>query len=142
MMYDYYEAMKNDIRDYIEGEIEYTDFETLEELEEHLQDTLWTDDSVTGNGSGSYTFNSHTAKEYVTDNMELCTEALREFCVDMETVAEKFMEENWEYFDVTIRCCILSSCISDVMEEIEEAFAESWAEMDDFRDMEEEEMEA
>jgi hypothetical protein len=144
MMYNYYEAMKNDIKDYIESEIEYTDFATLEELEETLQDTLWTVDSVTGNGSGSYTFNRHEAKDYVTDNMKLCTEALREFCVDMETVAEKFLNEDWKYFDVTIRCYVLHACISDVMEEIEEAFTESLAEMDDFRDMEEEaeEMEA
>lgn len=136
MKYDYYEALKNDIRDYMESEIEYTDFETLEELEEHLQETLWTDDSVTGNGSGSYTFNSHTAKEYVTENMELCTEALREFCVDMETVAEKFLNEDWEYFDVTIRCYILSSCISELLDDMEDDLQEA------FDELEEEEQEA
>ena len=139
MMFNYYEAMKNDIKDYINSEIEYTDFATLEELEQELNDTLFVNDSVTGNASGSYTFNRWTAKEYVVDNMELCAEALQEFCVPAETVAEKFLSEDWEYFDVTIRCYVLHSCISEVMEEIEEAFTEAWEEMDSFRDMADEE---
>ena len=120
MKYDYYEMTKENIAFYIENEIEIEDFSSRDELEEHLNDTLWTVDSVTGNGSGSYTFNRWTAKDYVTDNMELCTEALQEFCVDMETVAEKFLSEDWEYFDVTIRCYILRSCLSDVLDELEE----------------------
>lgn len=123
-MYNYYEAMMNDVRSYINNEIELNDFETIEELEESLNDNLWIDDSVTGNGSGSYTFNSWTAKEYVTENEELCREALEEFCVDADTIAEKFFEADWEYFDVTIRCYLLGQIVGAVLEEIAEEFEE------------------
>lgn len=123
-MYNYYEAMMNDVRSYINNEIELNDFETIEELEESLNDNLWIDDSVTGNGSGSYTFNSYTAKEYVTENEDLCREALEEFCVDADTIAEKFLEADWEYFDVTIRCYLLGQIVGAVLEEIADEFEE------------------
>lgn len=54
-MYDYREEIKNDIMDYVEDEIYLADFSGREELEEKLNDDLWTVDSVTGNASGSYT---------------------------------------------------------------------------------------
>lgn len=126
--YDYYNAMNEDIRDYIREN--YTEEEIRENLEnrstweEELNDDLWTEDSVTGNASGSYTFNSWRAKEYVTDNGDLLREALRDFCEDSETIAEKFLDEEWEYFDVTIRCYILGSVIYQVLDEIEEEFEE------------------
>ena len=31
-----------------------------------------------------------------------------------------FLEENWEYFDVTIRCYLLSQAISAAIDELEE----------------------
>ena len=39
-----------------------SEFEDLEELEQSLNDDLWTVDSVTGNASGSYTFNRYQAQ--------------------------------------------------------------------------------
>ena len=118
-MYNYYNAMENDIKNYIEENIDLSDY-TREALEEELNDDLWICDSVTGNGSGSYTFCRATAKEYVADNMDLCVDALKEFCVEPETIAEKFLTEDWEYFDVTIRCYLLSECICSVLDEYEE----------------------
>ena len=118
-MYNYYKAMENDIKNYIEENINLSDY-TKEDLEEELIDDLWIYDGVTGNGSGSYTFNRWKAKEYVTDNMDLCTEALEDFCVSAETIAEKFLTEDWEYFDVTIRCYLLSECVYRVLDEYEE----------------------
>lgn len=55
--YNYNEAVKNDVLDYIRNEVNFSEFEDLEELEQSLNDDLWTVDSVTGNASGSYTFN-------------------------------------------------------------------------------------
>lgn len=118
-MYNYYDAMEKDIKDYIEENINLEDY-TREELEEELNERLWACDSVTGNGSGSYTFNRYEAKEYVTDDISLCAEALKEFCVDAETITEHFLCEDWEYFDVTIRCYILSSAICNVLDDLEE----------------------
>jgi hypothetical protein len=117
--YNYLETIKADVMDYIENEVNLTDYEYKEDLEQFLNDELFAEDSVTGNGSGSYTFCRQTAKEYVTGNMEECIEALKEFCVEAETVAEKFLSEDWEYFDVTIRCYLLGQAISEVLEEIE-----------------------
>ena len=119
-MYDYLEAMKSDIIDYVRNDVNTDEFTSREELEESLYDDLWTVDSVTGNGSGSYTFNRAEAEEYVNDNSDLLREAISEFCVDSETVAEKFLEADYEYFDVTIRCYLLSQAISEALDELED----------------------
>lgn len=120
MKYDYFEAVKADVKDYIENEIDRADFEDRESLEEYLNDTLWICDSVTGNGSGSYTFNSEKAREYVMGDTETVIEALKEFDTNAETIAKKFLSEDWEYFDVTARCYALGSAISSALDEIEE----------------------
>ena len=117
--YNYMEAMKEDIKTYLEDEFEYrySDLDR-DELEQELNDDLFICDSVTGNASGSYTFCRATAKEYVIDNMEICKEAIDEFCIDANTVADKFLSEDWEYFDVTIRCYLLGSAIAEVLDEM------------------------
>ena len=123
--YNYYDSMKEDIKNYIAEN--YTAEELNEKMldfddfSEELNDDLWTVDSVTGNGSGSYTFNRATAKDYIlsdSENVDLLREALKEFCVEADTIAEKFLSEEWEYFDVTIRCYILGGVINDVLEDL------------------------
>lgn len=118
--YNYEAEMINDIKSYLEDEKELYAGLDREELEEKLCYDLWVEDSVTGNASGSYTFCSATAKEYVTENIELCKDALEEFCVESSTIADKFLNEDWEYFDVTIRCYLLGHCISVALDETEE----------------------
>lgn len=121
MMYNYNEAIKNDIRFYLDHDFDWTAARENEinadELKEQLGDELWINDSVTGNASGSYTFNSYKAMEYVLDNMELVNDMVHEFGIGAETVAEKFLNEDWEYFDVSIRCYLLNQCIDDVVGE-------------------------
>ena len=114
----YLDQMKEDILDYIREEGITVTSENREEVEEELNDKLWTVDSVTGNASGSYTFNSYQAKKNVVDNMDLLKETISEFCIDAKTVAEKFINEEWEYFDVSIRCYLLGNAISEVLDEI------------------------
>lgn len=121
-MYNYLEAMKSDIKDYIKNEVNTSNYSDREELENDLNDILWNEDSVTGNASGSYTFNRAEAAEYVNDNIELLSEACAEFCVDNETIGEKFLNEDWEYFDVTIRCYLLNQAISEALDEIDLEF--------------------
>ncbi len=125
MYYDYNEAMKEDILEYIREN--YTQEEITDNLltdrdgwEEDLQDSLWVADSVTGNLSGSYTCNAWKAKEYVLDNMDLLNEAMDEFCTEERTIAENFLCEHWEWFDVSIRCYLLSSALSEALDELEE----------------------
>ena len=54
--------------------------------------------------------------------MDVLAEALEEFGTDSETIAEKFLSEDWEYFDVTIRCYVLGFCISDALDDIRDDF--------------------
>lgn len=120
--YNYNEAVKNDVLDYIRNEVNFSEFEDLEELEQSLNDDLWTVDSVTGNASGSYTFNRYQAQQYVMDNIELLNEACEEFGTNTETVGEKFLNEEFEWMDVTIRCYLLDQAISEALEEVEDEF--------------------
>ena len=114
--YDYMEAMKNDIKEYLENDFseDVNEFER-DDLAEKLNDDLWIDDSVTGNASGSYTFGRETAKEYVLDNMDLLDETIQEFCIEASEVGKRFISEDWEYFDVSIRCYLLGKAIDAVL---------------------------
>ena len=123
MNYNYLEAMTEDIKDYIRSDAELDANDLLynrSDLEEKLYDDLWTCDSVTGNASGSYTFNSYKAMEYVLDNMDLLEEMCGEFGVDNETIGKKFLECEWEWMDVSIRCYLLGQAISEALDEVEE----------------------
>lgn len=128
--YNYMEAVKEDVKNYIDCEINFADFYSLEELEEKLNDELWTDDSVTGNASGSYTFNREQAKEYVLDNMDLLNEMCLEFGIDAETIGQKFLDNEYEWMDVSIRCYLLGAAISEVLDDLEEDFDEAHKEME------------
>ena len=124
MKYYYVEAMTEDVKEHIKENYTITEqliaLENREEWENTLHDALWVEDSVTGNASGSYTFNRYTAKEYVIENLDILSEAVQEFCIESETVREKFLNEDWEYFDVSIRCYLLSAVISKAVQEIED----------------------
>lgn len=123
--YNYMEAVKEDVKNYIDCEINFADFDSLEELEEKLNDELWAEDSVTGNASGSYTFNREQAKEYVLDNMDLLNEMCLEFGIDAETIGQKFLDDAYEWMDVSIRCYLLGAAISEVLDDLEEDFDEA-----------------
>lgn len=118
--YNYYEAVKNDVLNYIENNIDYTDFESLEDLEERLNNDLWVSDEVTGNGSGSYYCNAWKAEEAICHNLDLLSEAMKEFGCDFN-----LLKQGAEAADVTIRCYLLYGAIAEAMEEIEEDFEEA-----------------
>lgn len=127
--YDYRSAICEDIREYIkENEIVVTN-NNREELEEELHDKLWLCDSVTGNASGSYTFNHWQAEEYLCHNMGLLAEAIDDFGADAGTY--KDCMESAETADVTIRCYLLRECLSSVLDELE---AEEEVEYDEDED--------
>jgi hypothetical protein len=113
MAYDYREAVKNDVLEYINNEINFADYEDREELETKLNDDLFTDDSVTGNASGSYTFSTYQAEENLCHNMDLLSEALEEF-----ECSTDYLEKGAEACDVTIRCYLLNWAISEALDEV------------------------
>lgn len=123
MTYDYREAVKADVQDWLKENFEYledavNDVTDREEVREFLNDELWADDGVTGNASGSYTFDRAQAKEYVEDNMELAVEACREFdCINK--FADAIADSDYEFLDVTIRCYLLGEAIEAIIDEAE-----------------------
>lgn len=124
MMNNYLAQVKDDVNEYINNEINLEEYRgNREELEEQLNDDLWIVDSVTGNGSGSYTFNRAEALEHVMNDFDTVTEALEEFCTPAEEIAKKFLEQDWEYFDVTARCYVLGMAIAEALDELETAGA-------------------
>lgn len=91
-----------------------------EEVAERLNDEFWINDSITGNGSGSFTFSSYQAMKNVLEDIYTLREACEEWCIDNETIGEKFFNEEWEWMDVTCRCYVLSQAIAEVLDELEE----------------------
>lgn len=107
MEYNYFESMKEDVKEYLEGTDE-RDFNKL-------YDEMFLEDSITGNASGSYTFNTYKAEENICHNQNLLKEALEEFGEDYVEALEK----GAEYCDVTIRCYLLGQVLTEVLEELE-----------------------
>lgn len=111
--YNYFEAVKADVRDCLR-DYEREEDEGLDAYRERLYDDFWTDDAVTGNGSGSYTFNSAKARKYVLAGIEQVAEACQEFGVNLGELIEA---GEWERLDVTTRCYYLRQAIDAVVTE-------------------------
>ena len=114
--YDYYDAVKEDVLNAIEEDDELLPREDEDRMnyEERLTDALWASE-VTGNGPYAYYYSDEEdAIAAVMGNLDLCSEAYREFGVDEDAVT--FMS-NIRSADVIIRCYILSSAIHNVVEE-------------------------
>ena len=107
MEYNYFEIMEEDIKEYLKGTDE-RDFDKL-------YDEMWAEDSITGNASGSYTFNTYKAEENICHNQDLLREALEEFGGNYGEALEK----GAEFCDVTIRCYLLGQVLTEVLEELE-----------------------
>lgn len=121
MNYNYSEAVAADILDYIRDN--YTAEEIRANLEdfrfrwkEELLNDLWVCDSVTGNESGSYWFNSHKAEQALVGNWDLLRDVLCELCCDDVNPIEK----GAEWCDLTIRCYLLGECLDEVLDDLEE----------------------
>jgi len=118
MRYNYLESIKEDIKNYIEEnkDNESYNFDNIEELKELLYDDLWIEDSVTGNGTGSYYCNRYKAREALQGNEELLIEALETFGNNAESYKRSLTDP--EFADVTIRCYLLDEAINEVVEEM------------------------
>lgn len=121
-MYDYKDAMREDIINHFAWE--YSVAELLEQLDdperfkEQLTDDLWIDDSITGNASGSYFCNSWKSLEAVTGNMDLLGYMVCEWDIDAKTIGEKFIDGDWEWFDVSIRCYLLGEVVAELVDDL------------------------
>lgn len=117
-VYNYKRHIEDDVLNFIDEEINFQDFGTIEKLEEYLNNELLYFDSVTGNASGSYFFNTWEAEEAICHNLELLERALYKFGDD----GNYLFKRGAEAADATIRCYLLPECIAEVMVEIKEEF--------------------
>lgn len=111
--YDYLEAVTNDVKEYINSEIEMSDYSDRDELEEYLYEHLFCEDRVTGNASGSYTFNTWQAEENLCHNLDILGEAMDCFGSNASDLLKRA-----ESCDVTIRCYLLGQAISAALDEL------------------------
>lgn len=114
--YNYLENVTADAKNAILENMDMWEWRNREELEEIANDNLWVDDSVTGNGSGSYTFSTWKAEENLCHNMDELEDACDEFGQDIGEA----VKHGAEYCDVTIRCYLLLQAISAAIDELEE----------------------
>ena len=112
--YDYEKALFDDILEYIDDNGIEVNVENRDEVYDRLFDDLWIEDSVTGNGSGSYTFNQWKAEENVCHNWGLLLDAIKDF--DLDITASDVFDKGAEWADVTIRCHLLGQVLNDVLE--------------------------
>lgn len=125
--YDYLSAVESDVREYIENNVNFHDYSDLDEMKEDLNEKLFVDDSVTGNASGSYTFNAWKAEEYLCHNLDLLAEANEEFGGSSD-----ILSDGAEMCDVTIRCYLLGQAIENVAPDM-------WQDWEDSQEENEEE---
>ena len=108
--YDYDEAVRADVLVHIqENDVDVTseDFDR-----EALLEDLQACDSVTGNASGSYTFNTWQAQLNLVGNTFLMDCAQEEFDLSVDTVLDP------EQLDVSIRIYVLNETLDDILEEL------------------------
>lgn len=125
--YDYLSAVESDIREYIENNVNFHDYSDLDEMKEDLNEKLFVEDSVTGNASGSYTFNTWKAEEYLCHNLDLLAEANEAFGGSSD-----ILSDGAEKCDVTIRCYLLGQAIENVAPDM-------WQDWEDSQEESEEE---
>ena len=122
-MYDYEEAVRSDIKDYILENYDrndLADFDDEDDFKYCLIDILVDEDGITGNASGSYYCNSYKAQEALNGNMDLLRYACEELDLSNEEVGERFLDGDFEYFDCIVRCYIVTCThvIEDVVDEL------------------------
>lgn len=131
MNYSYREAVLNDVREWIEenypivpfGDAITPVFESREDAINHLNDTLWIEDSVTGNASGSYTFSRARARENVLSDPDAVKEAFEEFG-EKSRFADLFFSDGWESIDVITRCHCLYLAVETAINELPDEYFE------------------
>lgn len=110
-IYNYLEHVKEDVKEY------YNQFpiwpDDKEELRETLNDECFNEDSITGNGSGSYMFNTMQAEINLLGNWSLLKEAINELDPSFDPLVK-----GPEACDVLIRCYLVSQAVDDLLPEL------------------------
>lgn len=124
--YNYLEAVKDDVETWLVDNS--SQFEKIKDnnkidgvidwdgVKEDLNDILWNEDSITGNGSGSYTFNREKAREYVFDDgLQYLEDLVDEGWLTYESIGKHITDCDFESLDVSLRCYFLSQAIEEAI---------------------------
>lgn len=124
--YDYETQVMQDVMEYIREEgldaDEVTNKWERSDFEEMLYEKLWVEDSVTGNASGSYYCNTWKAENALCHNWDLLADAIAEFGEYEMNLGWFLDEKGAEWADVTIRCYLLGTAISQAIDYMELQF--------------------
>lgn len=129
--YDYLSAVESDVREYIENNVNFHDYSDLDEMKEDLNEKLFVEDSVTGKASGSYTFNTWKAEEYLCHNLDLLAEANEAFGGSSD-----ILSDGAEMCDVTIKCYLLGQAIENVAPDMWQDWEDSQEDSDEEEEIE------
>ena len=124
--YNYLEAVKEDVKVWIMDNS--SQFEEIKDnnkidgaidwdgVKDDLNEILWNEDSITGNGSGSYTFNREKARDYVlSDGLQYLEDLVNEGWLTYESIGKYITNYNFESLDVSLRCYFLSQAIEETI---------------------------
>ena len=124
--YNYLEAVKDDVETWLVDNS--SQFEEIKDnnkidgvidwdgVKEDLSDILWNEDSITGNGSGSYTYNRKKARDYLFDDgLQYLEDLVDEGWLTYESIGKDITNYNFESLDVSLRCYFLSQAIEEVI---------------------------
>lgn len=117
IQYNYEVAMVDDIIDYITDNDILNTYEGTD-LEEDLNEMLWAEDEITGNGAYGYTDDIEKLQCFIGTNLPLAFEALENFDESLENLPREY-KLLLKYVDTTIRCYLLRTCIDQALERLE-----------------------
>ena len=121
-MYNYKKAVKEDVKRWMDDNHEPGASRELEFNYDNVFEGCWVSDDVTGNASGSYTFNRLQAREYFFDDPD-SDEYIYQMCdegfITQEEIGNRISSGDWEYIDVCIRCYLLSEAVQEAIDEID-----------------------
>ncbi len=117
-IYDYYDAVKADLFEYLKEIADYESFYYPD------IDHIWDDSSlynrITGNIDGSYYCNTYLAEEALCHNWNLLFEVIEEYDLRNENVIKR----GAEYCDVLVRDYVLGQILSEY-DSIEELYEDA-----------------
>ena len=120
--YDYCKEVANDIINWMDDKnnnFQLSNFEDKEEAGQYLNDMLWADSSITGNGPIAYASDLE-CEEYICHNLDLVFAACDCFGISSEVLRDHLHEHKLGiYLDCLIRCYVLGEAIDMALAEYE-----------------------
>ena len=111
--YDYREAIKSEMIDFLNWESEYGElgpYDSPDEMYDNLYERMMDYDSITGNESGQYCSSEWEAEECLCHNIDLLKDAF-----DCYGYSTDYLEKGAQWCDVIVRCYLVGEVLSEVL---------------------------